>query len=153
LPNGTNTTGDKTAEQLRLERGAPEGCALEAMGALPQRATMGNGASAVPRHWIPLLPVRVDSTTGEMRLARASLLAPDGMPQSVSPQGRLLFDDANATAPLLLHEEEVPREGVVIRRAYQAARWFDGTLFLWAGNRKGVGRGEGSSGLAYDAIE
>jgi hypothetical protein len=110
-------------------------------------------ASAVPPHWIPLLPMRVDSTTGEMRLVRASFLAADGTRQSASPQGRLLFDEANPAARLLLHEEEVPREGVVVRRAYQAARWFDGTLFLWSANRKGVGRGEGSSGLSFDVID
>jgi hypothetical protein len=110
-------------------------------------------ASTTPPHWIPLLPVCVDTVSGEMRLARGSLLAPDGTRRSASPQGRLLFDDAKPTAPVLLREEEVPREGIVVRRAYQAARWFDGSLFLWAGNRKGVGRGEGSSGLAHDAIE
>jgi hypothetical protein len=134
-----------------LDRGSDKPAVPEARA--PTEMPRYRVASAVPPHWIPLLPTRVDSTTGEMRLTRASLLAPDATRQSVSPQGRLLFDDANPTAPLLLHEEEVPREGVVVRRAYQAARWFDGTLFLWAGNRKSVGRGEGSSGLAYDAID
>jgi hypothetical protein len=39
------------------------------------------------------------------------------------------------------------------RRNYQAARWHDGRLFVWAGNRASVGRGEASSGLAFEALE
>jgi hypothetical protein len=51
---------------------------------------------------------------------------------------------------LLIREEEVPREGVVVRRTYQAARWHDGRLFVWSGDRSSTGRGEASSGLAFD---
>ena len=54
---------------------------------------------------------------------------------------------------LLIRKEGVPREGVVVRRSYQAARWHDGRLFVWAGNRASVGKGEASSGLAFDATE
>jgi hypothetical protein len=50
-----------------------------------------------------------------------------------------------------LREDEVPREeGARATRAYQLARWMDGSTFLWLGRRKGVGRGEGSSGLRFD---
>ena len=54
---------------------------------------------------------------------------------------------------LLLREDEVPREGARATRAYQLARWVDGTTFLWLGRSKGVGRGEGSSGLRFDVTE
>ena len=46
-----------------------------------------------------------------------------------------------------------PREGLVVRRTYQAARWYDGRLFVWSGNRASVGRGEASSGLAFDDLD
>ena len=33
--------------------------------------------------------------------------------------------------PLLIHDEEVPREGLTLRRAFQLARWADGSSHLW----------------------
>jgi hypothetical protein len=60
----------------------------------------------------------------------------------LEPQTRLLID-----------EEEVPREGVRVARRFQSARGTDGRLHVWAGRRKGPGRGEGSSRLEFDAID
>jgi hypothetical protein len=37
-------------------------------------------------------------------------------------------------------------------QAYQRTRWTDGRVFVWLGARKGVGRGEGSSGLTFDRL-
>ena len=37
-------------------------------------------------------------------------------------------------------------------RRSSATRWLDGRVFVWLGIRKQTGRGEGSSGLAYDRI-
>ncbi len=109
-------------------------------------------ATPVPKHWVPLLPVRVSETSAEVRLARGAVLDLDGVPHVVSAQARIL-DVGNPAGRLLIREEEVPREGLVVRRSYQAARWHDGRLFVWAGNRASVGRGEASSGLAFDALE
>ena len=109
-------------------------------------------ATSVPKHWLPLLPVRVSETSAEVRLARGAVLDLDGVPHVVSAQARIL-DVGNPAGRLLIREEEVPREGLVVRRSYQAARWYDGRLFVWAGNRASVGRGEASSGLAFDALE
>jgi hypothetical protein len=136
--------------EAALERA---GDAIEA--AAPTRADGGamyRLASVTPPHWVPLLPVRIGTDGREVRLARAATLAPDGSRNLVRAEGRLLIDPAAPTAPLLIHEEEVPREGARVRRTYQSARWLDGRLIVWAGHRKNVGRGEGSSGLAFDAI-
>ena len=54
---------------------------------------------------------------------------------------------------LVLPEEEVPRAGARITRAYQLARWSGGATLLWVGRRKGAGRGEGSSGLRFDQMD
>ena len=54
---------------------------------------------------------------------------------------------------MIIREEEIPREGTRVTRAYQLARWIDGTTFLWLGRRTTTGRGEGSSGLRYDIAE
>jgi hypothetical protein len=109
-------------------------------------------ATPVPKHWVPLLPVRVSADSAEVRLARGAVLALDGTPHVVSAQARLP-DVGDPAGRLLIREEEVPREGVVVRRTYQAARWHDGRLFVWAGNRVSIGRGEASSGLSFDALD
>jgi hypothetical protein len=54
---------------------------------------------------------------------------------------------------LSLFEEKVPREGVRVTRSYQCTRWIDGSSRLWVGRRKGVGCGEGSSGLQFDSLD
>jgi hypothetical protein len=52
--------------------------------------------------------------------------------------------------PLTVRDEEVPREGVRVRRVPALARKADGSFERWVGRRITVGRGEGSSGLGYD---
>jgi hypothetical protein len=51
---------------------------------------------------------------------------------------------------LTLREDEVPRDGARATRAYQLARWLDGSTLLWLGRRKSIRHGEGSSGLRFD---
>jgi hypothetical protein len=109
-------------------------------------------ASPVPDHWIPLLPMRPSESSAEVRLARGAVLHVDGQPRVVGAQAQVL-QPADPSARLLIREEEVPREGVVVRRMYQAARWHDGRLFVWATNRASVGRGEASSGLTFDGLD
>jgi hypothetical protein len=101
-------------------------------------------ATAVPDHWIPLVPRSVGLRS--IRLERGSVMAPDGT--TFPPQGRLLEPDR----PLALFEEEVPRSGLAVTRAWQLARAPDGATFAWIGRRKRPGRGEGSSGLAFDQL-
>ena len=108
-------------------------------------------ASPVPEHWIPLLPVRPSADRAEVRLARGAVLQLNGPPRVVSAQAQIL-EAGDPDRRLLIRQEEVPREGVVVRRAYQATRWHDGRLFVWAANRASVGRGEASSGLTFDAL-
>jgi hypothetical protein len=107
----------------------------------------------VPGHWFPLLPQRLQSSDPSMilRLGAMPAVQPDGSIAPIRPLGRLLVP-ATPGAEVVLREEEVPREGARVTRAYQLARWFDGTTFLWLGRRKSVGRGEGSSGLVFDVM-
>jgi hypothetical protein len=51
-----------------------------------------------------------------------------------------------------IEEEEVPRSGTDVVRTFQLARWFDGRYLLWSGRHRRTGRGEGSSGLRFDAV-
>jgi hypothetical protein len=109
-------------------------------------------ATPVPEHWLPLLPQRAepkDPSIG-LRLGALPRALPDGTTEPIRPLGRLL-QPPSAGGDLVLREEEVPREGARVTRAYRLARWVDGSTVLWLGRRKGVGHGEGSSGLSYDA--
>ena len=101
-------------------------------------------ATDVPENWTPLLPQRVQD--GSLRLVRGAMLAPDGSNVIRRAHGELL----NAAARLALYDEEIPREGVRVTRAFERTRWLDGRTLLWVGLRKRVGRGEGSSALRFD---
>jgi hypothetical protein len=109
-------------------------------------------ATPVPDHWVPLLPVRISEATKEVRLARGAVLDLDGQPHVINAHARIL-NVGDPAGRLLIREEEVPREGLLVSRNYRAARWYDGRLFVWAANRASVGKGEASSGLAFDALE
>jgi hypothetical protein len=103
-------------------------------------------STEIPDYWIPLMPVRI----GEgLRLKRGDVLKTDGARGIVQALGRIL----ESNQALSLFEEEVPREGIRVTRSFQLTRWIDGSSHLWVWRRKGVGRGEGSSGLQFDSIE
>jgi hypothetical protein len=106
-------------------------------------------ATQVPAHWIPLAAVR-DRPTDPLRLRRALLLrgGPEGLMEP-GPLGRILLPGK----ALELQEEEVPRTGIRVTRAFQCARAADGSTHLWMGRRKTPGRGEGFSGLRFDVVE
>jgi hypothetical protein len=102
--------------------------------------------SEVPDYWIPLLPVQVAPRS--YRLRRGAVLDADSR-EAIKPLGRIL----EPQRALTVNEEEVPRAGIRVTRAYQYARWIDGSAHLWVGRRKRPGRGEGSSGLRFDTVE
>jgi hypothetical protein len=97
----------------------------------------------VPEHWIPYLP----RTSGyrSIELAQGRMRRADGT--LVPPVGVLL----NEPAAGLLADAEVPREGVLVRRVPVLARRADGSYERWTARRVTLGRGEGTSGLAFDA--
>jgi hypothetical protein len=119
-------------------------------------ATPANGAgvytlaSRTPENWIPLLPVQ---TADGLRLKRGKVLKADGSREFIEARGRVLAPESASAPGLALYEEEVPRAGVHVTRTYQLARWQDGATHLWIGRRKRIGRGEGSSGLAFDRVD
>ena len=97
--------------------------------------------TVVPDYWLPLVPRAL--SLGSIRFELVPLLQGDG---ASGPRGRLLADDS------WVHEEEVPREGAVVTRRPVLARWFDGSLHAWTRREKTPGRGESSSGLAFDTV-
>jgi len=108
----------------------------------------------VPINWIPFLPVRISESTPAVDLQLGQMLEyKPGV--DTKPKSRLLRQqvDNNDNNEYRIKEEEVPRAGVFVSRHFQRTRWIDGSTYLWLGRRKGVGRGEGSSGLRFDIIE
>lgn len=101
-----------------------------------------------PPHWIPLLPVR-PGPDQQVVLARGSVLDSDGR-RLVHSVTELLGGGPDGA--LLIPEEEVPTGGVLVQRSYQAARWIDGTLHVWAAHRTKVNPSVPPSGVRYDYL-
>jgi hypothetical protein len=113
--------------------------------------------TTVPENWIPFIATRKPGSQRLIRLQRAAMpRLTDAVPDSrVEPRGAVLrvgLDGLDVRQPYFLHEEEVPRAGVIVTRAFQRTRWLDGKVFTWVGRRKQTGRGEGASGLEFDRV-
>jgi hypothetical protein len=91
----------------------------------------------VPKHWIPFVPV--STGIGEIKL-RKGTMAEEDLSLGV------LLDPI----PMTVEDEEVPREGLRVRRVPALARGADGRYLRWIARRVSIGRGEGWSGLAFD---
>jgi hypothetical protein len=102
----------------------------------------------VPEHWIPFIPVHVGADNRAVGLVEAVLPRPNtwGELVSVAPHSSVL-QELRGT---ILHEEEVPSEGVTVRRRWYLTRSADGGRHVWAARDVTTGRGEGESGLAFD---
>lgn len=116
--------------------------------------------TSVPENWIPFVPVHVPGDLREIQLQRAALprlvggpAAPDP-PLPVRPRTTLMREgmDRPTSGGYVLHEEEVTRAGTGVSQSYQRTRWYGGRVAVWLGARRQTGRGEGSSGLAFDQL-
>ena len=115
--------------------------------------------TSVPENWIPFVPVHKPGDNREIQLQRSAMLRiiegdTQDPPAKVRPRTGILREglDRDHKQPYFIHEEEVPRAGVWVRRHFQRTRWTDGEVFVWLGARKKTGRGEGSSNLAFDKV-
>ena len=155
VQGATGETVDRTREPLRVAANQQVG------GAVPDASIFYRLATPVLERWIPFVPVAMPGSSAAalaMQLERRAMLRtlPDGTRVTVQPQGILLRSDLSLAVDrdaLRLEEEEVPREGIVVERTFQYARWLDGRSFVWLGRRKSVGKGEGASGLRFDRID
>lgn len=115
--------------------------------------------TSVAEHWIPFIPVHVDNDNREIQLQRAAmprlLEGQTGVvPEKIAPRTRLMRVGLESTPgePYYLAEEEVERSGTVVETKWQRCRWRNGAVVLWQGHHRRTGRGEGSSGLAFDTL-
>lgn len=112
----------------------------------------------VPEHFIPFVPVHVPNSQREIQLQRSRMLRViegDPLPpEKIPPRTTLIrhgLDEA-VKQPYFLHEEEVPRAGIIVSQSFRRTRWTNGEAYVWLGVQKQTGRGERSSGLAFDTI-
>ena len=162
LPNGASKPGSEAATETlafykadlarRLETGPPAAPPDYKAKIFYQVMT------SVPEHWIPFIPVHVPGDNREIQLQRAAMpriLEGDdpNNTKKIRPRTVLLREGLDAKKAYFIHEEEVPRAGARVVQSFQRTRWRDGRVVLWLGVRKQTGRGEGSSGLAFDQIE
>ena len=157
LPDGSSRRGREVALELHGRHQAAAGP--------PPPVPAANDASiryelmsAVAENWIPFVPVHLPGDNREIQLQRAAmprlLEGVHGAPARIRPRTALLREglDASTPASYYVAEEEVPRAGVQLTRAWQRARSHDGRVHTWLGVQRTVGRGEGSSGLAFDLM-
>lgn len=119
---------------------------------------------SVPENWIPFVAVKLQgqaSSTAFLQGAMPRVPPLDAAgddaysilaSKAVLPRGAILAGNPVAN-PNLVNEEEILRGGCVVKRQVQQARWHDGGTFVWCSRRKDNGRGEGSSGLAFDQVK
>jgi hypothetical protein len=114
-------------------------------------------ANTVPMNWIPFIPVHRDSGQRAIQLQRASM--PRFSDSGIHPVRPLtailrpnLRDDDAQQGPYYVNEEEIPQAGIVVSTSYQRARWYGGSVHVWLGRQKTMGRGLGSSGLRFDIV-
>jgi hypothetical protein len=102
----------------------------------------------VPEHWIPFIPVHLGPDNRAVGLVEAVLPRPNtwGDLVTVAPRSSILQELAGT----VLHEEEVPSDGVTVRRRWYLTRSADGGRHVWAARDVTTGRGEGESGLVFD---
>jgi hypothetical protein len=160
LASGQSKPGLEAARQTRAffealvaESGGPPPPAVAAKAPIRYRVM-----SSVPENWIPFIPVHFEGSVREIQLQRAAMLRViEGDPDpaiKVEPRTTLLREglDRVPAEPYFMHEEEVPRAGTRVTQLFERTRWSDGRVYVWPRVRRQTGRGEGSSGLAFDEL-
>lgn len=161
LADGRGRAGKEVASELRtrmqrrLDEAFAAGTITDPAWAADLRYRL---MTSVPEHWIPFLSAHVNGSNRQTVLQRGSMprILRHGSPPftKVKPREQLLREglDQVSVSGYFIQEEEVPRAGIEVSRSFQRTRWTDGRAVVWMGMRKGIGRGEGSSGLSFDVL-
>lgn len=110
--------------------------------------------TTVPKNWIPFVAVQHPSIASRVVVRRGSML--DENNQRIRPYTALLRKGIDNTGNQALsydiNENEIGREGAIVRKTYQRTRWTNGEVYVWLGIQKTAGKGEGSSALKFDQL-
>ena len=90
--------------------------------------------------------------------ARAPLVLTESADGRFLVEGQLVNRPANAATDLMpasfrVRDEEVPDEGIILRRRFELGRTPDGMLWLWASREAAAGARMPTSGLRFDGID
>lgn len=115
--------------------------------------------TSTPANWIPFIPVQTGQSRRQIQFQRARMLrileGADfiGTPlETLRPQSETLSVGLAEGKPYKIFEEEIPRAGKIVQTTYQRCRDDAGRVSVWKGRQFTTGRGEGSSGLAFDTV-
>ncbi|RSM41194.1 hypothetical protein DMA12_24620 [Amycolatopsis balhimycina DSM 5908] len=150
LATGDSRRGSEVAAELLAHRQrfvpAPEDPADK-----PRAPITYQAMNTVPENWIPFLPVHTADGNREIQLQRGTMpSAIDGA--DVRPRTALLREGLDSGQWYFVNEEEIPQTGTRLTVAYNRTRWRDGRVVVWLSTRRGTGRGEATSGLAFDQL-
>jgi len=148
VPTGESRRGSEVAAEIlahRLQLHPPQ------PPDQPTAPVAYEAMNSISEHWIPFIPVHVPGDNRSIQLRRAAMPSVvDGTP--VRPRTALLREGFDAGRPYFINEEEVPKSGTRLTVSYRRTRWRDGRVVVWLSTLRGSGRGEGSSGLAFDLL-
>lgn len=153
MPSGIGANGTMSARETHAYFVRKADAVAPPPAPPPVASIRYDAMRGVPGNWIPFVPVHVPGSVRKVQLQRGAMLRViEKLPEvPVRPRTSLLRVGL-PTLPYFIHEEEVPRAGVVVTQRYQRTRWRDGRAWVWLGVRKQTGRGEATSTLAFDRI-
>jgi hypothetical protein len=110
-------------------------------------------APPTPSYLVPFVPER--DANAQVRLRRGRMhqgLDDRGQAVTSGAKGEIL-NPGPAGSALRIFEEEIPRGGVQVKRAWQLARDANGRMWLWLGQRKRPGRPAKEPGVVFDQLK
>jgi hypothetical protein len=156
LASGESKSGSEAGLETRAFHERLAGPQPQPVLGAPEAKIRYRVMTGVAENLIPFLPVHVPGSNREIQLQRGAMprIIAGGPqpPDKIEPSTTLLREGLDQGKPYFIHEEEVPRAGVRVQHAFRRTRWRDGRVIVWVGAGKEVGRGEGSSTLAFDQI-
>jgi hypothetical protein len=158
LVDGSSRPGREVALELHAKH--------QAAVVAPPPAPIENDAkikyslmSSVAENWIPFIPVHIENDNREIQLQRAAmprlLEGAEGVtPAKIAARTHILREGLDIPDPVsyFIAEEEVERAGTVVSSRWQRCRWRGGRVVTWLAHERKVGRGEATSGLAFDRV-
>lgn len=158
LPDGSSRRGREIALELHAKYQATVVAAAH-VGPENNAKIKYTLMKSVPEHWIPFIPVHIEGDNREIQLQRAAmprlLEGEEGViPAKIVPRTRLMREGLEDVPAISYYvaEEEIERAGTLVETRWQRCRWTGGRVVTWLGHTRTTGRGEASSGLAFDTL-
>lgn len=118
-------------------------------------------SDVMPENWIPLVPVKRDASNNrEIEFQRATfyrIINGKNTLETIRPKTNLLLADGDklpeTPTPYFIKEEEILRNGIIVRTTYQRARDYNGSVKTWLGREKRNNKSQKSSDFKFDVTK